>query len=58
MVATAGLSLKLDPMRKMFQNASSLKPLEKKFFFVYKIILHLIAMSSTILILVITRGSQ
>ena len=27
MVATAGLSLTLDPMRKMFQNASSLKPL-------------------------------
>ena len=25
--ATAGLSLTLDPMRKMFQNASSLKPL-------------------------------
>ena len=27
MVATAGLSLTLDPMWKMFQNASSLKPL-------------------------------
>ena len=27
MAATAGLSLTLDPMRKMFQNASSLKPL-------------------------------
>ena len=27
MVATAGLSLTLHPMRKMFQNASSLKPL-------------------------------
>jgi hypothetical protein len=27
MVATAGLSLTLNPMRKMFQNASSLKPL-------------------------------
>jgi hypothetical protein len=27
MAAMAGLSLKLDPMRKMFQNASSLKPL-------------------------------
>ena len=27
MGATAGLSLTLDPMRKMFQNASSLKPL-------------------------------
>jgi hypothetical protein len=27
MTATAGLSLTLDPMRKMFQNASSLKPL-------------------------------
>jgi hypothetical protein len=26
-VATAGLSLTLDPMGKMFQNASSLKPL-------------------------------
>jgi hypothetical protein len=26
-LATAGLSLTLDPMRKMFQNASSLKPL-------------------------------
>ena len=26
MVATAGLSLTLDPMGKMFQNASSLKP--------------------------------
>jgi hypothetical protein len=27
MVATGGLSLTLDPMGKMFQNASSLKPL-------------------------------
>ena len=27
MVATAGLSLTLNPMEKMFQNASSLKPL-------------------------------
>jgi hypothetical protein len=27
MTATAGLSLTLDPMGKMFQNASSLKPL-------------------------------
>ena len=27
MAAMAGLSLTLDPMRKMFQNASSLKPL-------------------------------
>jgi hypothetical protein len=27
MVATAGLSLTLDPMGKMFQNAFSLKPL-------------------------------
>jgi hypothetical protein len=27
MAATAGLGLTLDPMRKMFQNASSLKPL-------------------------------
>jgi hypothetical protein len=26
---TAGLSLTLDPMGKMFQNASSLKPLEQ-----------------------------
>jgi hypothetical protein len=26
--ATAGLSLTLDPMGKMFQNASSLKPLD------------------------------
>ena len=26
MAATAGLSFTLDPMRKMFQNASSLKP--------------------------------
>jgi hypothetical protein len=26
-IATAGLSLTLDPMGKMFQNASSLKPL-------------------------------
>ena len=30
MAATAGLSLTLDPMGKMFQNASSLKPLETK----------------------------
>jgi hypothetical protein len=29
MAATAGLSLILDPMGKMFQNVSSLKPLEK-----------------------------
>jgi hypothetical protein len=29
MTATAGLSLTLDPMEKMFQNASSLKPLEQ-----------------------------
>jgi hypothetical protein len=28
MAATAGLSLTLDPMGKMFQSASSLKPLE------------------------------
>jgi hypothetical protein len=28
MAATAGLSLTLDPMGKMFQNASSLKPIE------------------------------
>ena len=28
MAATAGLNLTLDPMGKMFQNASSLKPLE------------------------------
>ena len=27
MAATAGLSLRLDPVGKMFQNASSLKPL-------------------------------
>jgi hypothetical protein len=27
MAATAGISLTLDPMGKMFQNASSLKPL-------------------------------
>jgi hypothetical protein len=27
MAATAGFSLTLDPMEKMFQNASSLKPL-------------------------------
>jgi hypothetical protein len=35
MAATAGLSLTLDPMGKMFQNASFLKPLglsEKKAF--------------------------
>jgi hypothetical protein len=29
MAATAGLSLTLDPMGKMFQNASSLKSLEQ-----------------------------
>jgi hypothetical protein len=29
MVTTAGLSLTLDPMGKMFQNASSMKPLEQ-----------------------------
>jgi hypothetical protein len=29
MAATTGLSLTLDPMGKMFQNASSLKPLEQ-----------------------------
>jgi hypothetical protein len=29
MAATAGLSLTLDPMGKMFQNASSLKPLRQ-----------------------------
>jgi hypothetical protein len=29
MAVTAGLSLTLDPMGKMFQNASSLKPLEQ-----------------------------
>ena len=29
MVATTGLSLTLDPMGKMFQNASSLQPLEQ-----------------------------
>jgi hypothetical protein len=29
MAATAGLSLTLDPMGKMFQNSSSLKPLKK-----------------------------
>ena len=29
MAATAGLSLTLDPMGKMFQNASSLKPFEQ-----------------------------
>jgi hypothetical protein len=29
MVATAGLSLTLDPIGKMFQNASSLKPLRE-----------------------------
>jgi hypothetical protein len=33
MVATAGLSLTLDPMGKMFQNASSLKPLRFETFF-------------------------
>jgi hypothetical protein len=31
MAATAGLSLTLDPMGKMFQNASSLKPLGQLF---------------------------
>jgi hypothetical protein len=30
MAATAGLTLTLDPMGKMFQNASSLKPLGHK----------------------------
>jgi hypothetical protein len=30
MAATAGLNLTLDPMGKMFQNASSLKPLGRK----------------------------
>jgi hypothetical protein len=30
MAATAGLSLTLDPMGGMFQNASSLKPSEQK----------------------------
>ena len=29
MAATAGLSLTLNPMGKMFQNASSLKPLDE-----------------------------
>jgi hypothetical protein len=29
MAATAGLSLTLEPMGKMFQNASSLKPLRQ-----------------------------
>jgi hypothetical protein len=29
MATTAGLSLTLDPMEKMFQNASSLKPLRQ-----------------------------
>jgi hypothetical protein len=29
LAATAGLSLTLDPMGNMFQNASSLKPLEQ-----------------------------
>ena len=33
MAATAGLSLTLDPMGKMFQNASSLKPLGQLMFF-------------------------
>ena len=33
MAATAGLSLILDPMGKMFQNASSLKSLEGPLFF-------------------------
>jgi hypothetical protein len=33
MAATAGLSLTLDPMGKMFQNASSLKPLHGQFGF-------------------------
>jgi hypothetical protein len=31
MAATAGLRLTLDPMGKMFQNASSLKPLGSQF---------------------------
>jgi hypothetical protein len=31
MAATAGLSLTLDPMGEMFQNASSLKPEKKSF---------------------------
>jgi hypothetical protein len=31
MAATAGLSLTLDPMGKMFQNASSLKPLGQSY---------------------------
>jgi hypothetical protein len=31
MAATSGLNLTLDPMGKMFQNASSLKPLEEAF---------------------------
>jgi hypothetical protein len=34
MAATAGLSLTLDPMGKMFQNASSLKPLGQFIFVV------------------------
>ena len=34
MAATAGLSLTLDPMEKMFQNASSLKPLGQFVFYV------------------------
>jgi hypothetical protein len=33
MAATAGLSLTLDPMGKMFQNAYSLKPLGRYFEF-------------------------
>jgi hypothetical protein len=33
MAATAGLSLTLDPMGKMFQNASSLKPLGQRRYF-------------------------
>jgi hypothetical protein len=33
MAATAGLSLTLDPMGKIFQNASSLKPLGRHFEF-------------------------
>jgi hypothetical protein len=32
MAATAGLSLTLDPMGKMFQNTTSLKPLGQKAF--------------------------
>jgi hypothetical protein len=35
MAAMAGLSLTLDPMGKMFQNASSLKPLEQLKLLIY-----------------------